>query len=220
MTCLIVILLVSSLISIVNGQQCSAGFNQSITGQCSSAQNCSGTLLTSTACGKQLCCIPTRTLPVAATCLSAKQFYALYNNTPRTQTLLNIFNYGMNDAGICNNCQAKAAFLAIAATMTKNFSIDERSASDAQFTADDGKYGNKQKGDGSRFRRRGLFGLRGRAMYERLQSVLPKYQSVNNSESVALLENAIIIAARFWNYPDLMNSKLKNIALYQYESSF
>ncbi|CAF1224427.1 unnamed protein product [Adineta ricciae] len=205
MTYLIVILLVSSLISIVNGQQCSAGFNQSITGQCSSAHNCSGTLLTSTVCGKQLCCIPTRTLPVSPNCLSANQFYALYNSTPRAQTLLSMFNYGLNAAGICNHCQAKAAFLAIAATMTKNFSIDERSASDAQFTADDDKYGNKEKGDGSRFRRRGLFGLRGRTMYERLQTVLPQYQSVNNSESVALLENAIIIAARLWNYPDLMN---------------
>ncbi|CAF1223867.1 unnamed protein product [Adineta ricciae] len=205
MACLIVMLLVSLLISIVNGQQCSAGFNQSITGQCSSAHNCSGTLLTSTACGKQLCCIPTRALPVSPNCLPPKLFHALYNNTPRAQSLLNIFNYGMNASGICNHCQAKAAFLAIAATMTKNFSIDERSASDAQFTADDDKYGNKQKGDGSRFRRRGLFGLRGRTMYERLQAVFPQYQSVNNSESVALLENAIIIAARFWNYPDLIN---------------
>ncbi|UJR07957.1 hypothetical protein I4U23_012236 [Adineta vaga] len=105
----------------------------------------------------------------------------------------------MYTAHICDNCQAKAAFLAIAATMTKNFSIDERSASDVQFAADDNKYGNREKGDGSRFRRRGFFGLRGRTMYERSK------QNLNNTESAALVENAIVIAAKLWQNPNFIN---------------
>jgi hypothetical protein len=91
--------------------------------------------------------------------------------------------------------------------MTQNFQTDEATGSDAQFTADDNKYGNLQKGDGSQFRRRGFFGLRGRTMYKRLQTLMPQYQSLTNPESVALIQNAIMIASKLWINPNLMNGK-------------
>jgi predicted chitinase len=120
-----------------------------------------------------------------------------------------VLNYGINAAGICRNCQAKAAFLAIAATMTDNFQNDETIDTEARFAADDAKYGNTRPGDGSRYRRRGFFGLRGRRMYARLQTLIPQYQSLNNPESVALQRNSIDIAVRLWNTPDLLNGMLK-----------
>jgi predicted chitinase len=91
--------------------------------------------------------------------------------------------------------------------MTENFRTDEATGSDAQFTDDDKKYGNSQEGDGSRFRRRGFFGLRGRTMYERLQTVMPQYQSLTNPESVALTQNSIMIAVKLWTNPDLLSGK-------------
>jgi len=93
--------------------------------------------------------------------------------------------------------------------MTDNFQNDEATGSEAQFGDDDRKYGNNQTGDGSRFRRRGFFGLRGRTMYERLQRLIPQYQSVTNPESVALQRNSIEIAAQLWNKSDLLNGMFK-----------
>ncbi|CAM2698421.1 unnamed protein product [Rotaria socialis] len=89
--------------------------------------------------------------------------------------------------------------------MTENFQTDEITKSDTQFTVDDLKYGNSQAGDGSRFRRRGFFGLRGRVMYQRLQETMPQYSSLTNPELVALTQNAIAIASKRWINPDLMN---------------
>jgi predicted chitinase len=91
--------------------------------------------------------------------------------------------------------------------MTENFRTDEATGSDAQFAADDQKYGNSQEGDGSRFRRRGFFGLRGRTMYDRLQRLMPQYQSLTNPESVALTQNSIMIAVKLWTNPDLLSRK-------------
>jgi hypothetical protein len=194
------------LLSTVSGQLCTARFNESISGQCSSVNTCNGTILTSSVCEKQYCCIPASTLSTSQTCITANDFDVLYN-TSRVRFLRTVLNYGIYSAGICDNCQAKAAFLAIAATMTENFQTDEASGTDAQFTADDNKYGNTERGDGSRFRRRGFFGLRGRTMYQRLQSSMLQYHSLTNPESVALIENSIMIAAKLWINPNLMNGK-------------
>ncbi|CAF2725601.1 unnamed protein product [Rotaria sp. Silwood2] len=89
--------------------------------------------------------------------------------------------------------------------MTDNFENDEATDNDAQFAGDDGKYGNVEPGDGSRYRRRGLFGLRGRTMYRRLQELLPQYNTLTNPELAAITENAIIIAAQLWNNPNLLD---------------
>jgi predicted chitinase len=93
--------------------------------------------------------------------------------------------------------------------MTDDFQNDETTGTEARFATDDAKYGNNRPGDGSRYRRRGFFGLRGRRMYARLQTSIPKYQSLNNPESVALQRNSIEIAVRLWNKPDLLNGMLK-----------
>jgi hypothetical protein len=194
------------ILSTVNGQQCVAKFNQSISGQCSSVGSCNGTILTSNSCENQHCCVPAPSISTLQTCINGSDFDVLYN-TSRVRFLRSVLNNGIYSAGICYNCQAKAAFLAIAATMTQNFESDEASGSDAQFTVDDNKYGNTEKGDGSRFRRRGFFGLRGRTMYQRLLVLMPEYQSLTNPESVALIQNAIKIASRLWINPNLMNGK-------------
>ncbi|CAF2368289.1 unnamed protein product [Rotaria sp. Silwood2] len=193
-----------SLLSKVKGQQCQARFNQSISGQCSSIDICEGTILASDLCGQQICCVPVTSPSASEICITANDFDILYN-TSRARFLRSVLNYGINSAGICYNCQAKAAFLAVAAAMTQNFKTDEATKNDAQFSADDNKYGNSQEGDGSRFRRRGLFGLRGRVMYQRLQALMPLYESLINPESVALTENAIMIASKIWTNPDLIN---------------
>ena len=190
----------------VDAQQCYARLNQSIVGQYSSVANCQGTILNSNGLQAQSCCVNTTSLSTTVTCLKDSDFIPLYN-TSRSRFLQTVLNYGIDSAGICSDCQAKAAFLAIAATMTNNFQTDEAIGTDAQFNADDNKYGNSQVGDGSRYRRRGLFGLRGRRMYERLQTLMPQYQSVNNPESVALTQNAIVIASMLWKNLDLTSGK-------------
>ena len=190
----------------VHAQQCQARFNRSIIGQYSSIANCQGTILNSNGLGAQSCCINSTAPSTSQTCLKDSDFTPLYN-TSRAQFLRIVLNYGLAKAGICEDCQAKAAFLAIAATMTNNFQTDEATGSDAEFIADDQKYGNSQEGDGSRYRQRGFFGLRGRTMYERLQRLMPEYASVGNPESVALTQNAITIAALLWNSPTLQNGK-------------
>ena len=192
--------------SAVYGQSCRARYNQSISGQYSLASACQGTILNSNLLEQQRCCVPTTSPSTSATCITANHFDVLYN-TSRATFLRTVLNYGMNAAGICQNCQAKAAFLAIAATMTQNFQTDEATGSDAQFIADDNKYGNSQEGDGSRFRQRGFFGLRGRTMYQRLQAAMPQYQSLTEPELVALTQNSIMIAAKLWTNPDLINGK-------------
>lgn len=192
-------------IATVDGQVCSATFNQNITGQCSTIAACQGTILSSSSCGQLSCCIPG--MPMNGTpCLNPTDFDVLYN-TSRARFLRGILSYGINSLGLCNNCQAKAAFLAIAATMTNNFTTDEAVLNSTQFTIDDSKYGNNQTGDGSRFRRRGFFGLRGRRMYQRLQTINSSYGSLNNPEASALVNNAIKIAILLWNRADLLYGK-------------
>jgi hypothetical protein len=202
----LVFILTLSILSTVNGQQCQARFNRSINGLNSPIDACQGAILNSDIREERGCCITATSPSTSQTCITANDFDSLYN-TSRATFLRTVLNYGINAAGICQNCQAKAAFLAIAATMTENFRTDEATGSDAQFAADDQKYGNSQEGDGSRFRRRGFFGLRGRTMYERLQRVMPQYQSLTNPESVALTQNSIMIAVQLWTNPDLLSRK-------------
>lgn len=204
----------ASLFSTIAGQSCQAVFNQSITGQCSSIDACEGAILSAGSCGQQRCCVHDAVTSSSSICITGNQFTDS-NNTSRAEYLRSILNGGINSAGICRNCQAKAAFLAIAATMTQDFQTDEATGTDAQFAADDTKYGNSQSGDGSRFRQRGFFGLRGRAMYQRLQTLMPQYQSLTNPESVALPSNAIVIASMLWSNPNLTGGKfrLKSVLL-------
>ena len=193
------------LLSTVYGQQCQARFNQTISGQCSPTNNCQGSILSGTRCEQQRCCVPGAFL-VAQPCLTTNNFDVLYNHS-RAAFLRSVLNFGLSLAGICQNCQAKAAFLAVAATMTNDFQTDESTQTDIELAGDDGKYGNMQPGDGSRFRRRGFFGLRGRDMYQRLQTRLPQYQTLANPETAAIGEIAVVIAATLWQNPDLNNGK-------------
>ena len=130
----------------------------------------------------------------------------LYNSS-RATFLRNVLGSGISFAGICENCQVKAAFLAVAATMTNNFQTDESIKTEAQLAGDDGKYENTQRGDGSRFRRRGFFGIQGREMYQRLQARLPPLSAIVNPEAVATVWNAALIAAALWQTPDLLNGR-------------
>jgi hypothetical protein len=200
----IIFIITLSILSRINGQQCQARFNRSISGLNSPIDTCQGAILNSDINEERGCCITGTSPSTSQTCITANDTINLAN-TSRTTFLRAVLNYGIYVAGICQNCQAKAAFLAIAATMTENFRTDEATGSDAQFIADDKKYGNSQEGDGSRFRRRGFFGLRGRRMYERLQTVMPQYQSLTNPEAVALIQNSIVIAAKLWMNPDLLS---------------
>ena len=196
-----------SILSIVNGQNCRGKFNDTIRGQCSNVDNCQGTILATNSCPQKQCCINGTVKASPKQCLTLNDFDISYNHTSRAVFLRKILNYGIDSAGICDNCQAKAAFLAIAATMTNNFQMDEVTFSNTIFARDDTKYGNTQAGDGSRFRQRGFFGLRGREMYTRLQTLKPQYQSLTNPESVALTQNAIDIASLLWNNPNLQSQK-------------
>lgn len=196
-------LIITTCLFVVNGQQCNGLFNESISGQCSAVDDCLGTILATDSCEAGRCCVPDLPKPGPSSCISAAQFDDLYN-TSRATFLRSILNYGINQAGVCSNCQAKAAFLAIAATMTNNFQTDEAMGTAAEFAKDDERYGNTQVGDGSRFRRRGLFGLRGRGYYGRLQSLMPQYQTLSNPESAALVANSIEIASQLWKKPDLL----------------
>ncbi|CAF4739252.1 unnamed protein product [Rotaria sp. Silwood1] len=172
-------------------------------GECSFVNGCNGTILAGNVCEEQHCCIRT-VIPASQTCISVNDFDILYNKS-RASFLRNVLNFGINAAGICDNCQAKAAFLAVAATMTQNFQTDEATGTDAEFAADDNKYGNTEEGEGSFYRRRGFFGLRGKVMYQRLQTLKPQFQSLTNPELAALVENSIIIASELWKNPNLLN---------------
>lgn len=187
-----------------HGQQCQGTFNTDLNGQCSSVNNCQGTILASNSCETNKCCINGTSMISNSNCINATDFNILYNTT-RERFLQQFLNHGIYLAGICNNCQAKAAFLAVAATMTNNFQTDEAIGSTAEFAEDDTSYGNNQTGDGSKFRRRGFFGLRGREMYTRLQALYPQYQTLSNPESAALLENAAVIASLLWKNSNLQN---------------
>jgi len=189
-----------------HGQQCQGTSNTGLTGHCSSVNNCHGTILASfnSSCGENKCCINGTSMTNISSCINATDLNILYNTT-RGTFLQQFLNYGIYLAGICNNCQAKAAFLAVAATMTNNFQTDEAIASDAEFAEDDNSYGNNQTGDGSLFRRRGFFGLRGKEMYTRLQIQYPQYQTLSNPESAALLENSAVIASLLWKNSNLQN---------------
>ncbi|CAF4999738.1 unnamed protein product [Rotaria sp. Silwood1] len=89
--------------------------------------------------------------------------------------------------------------------MTENFQTDEAMSTDADFAADDNKYGNTERGDGSFYRRRGYFGLRGRTMYQRLQKLRPQLQVLTNPESAAFVQNSAIISSDIWKNPNLLN---------------
>ena len=185
-------------------QDCSARYNRSIVGYCSAVDKCQGTVLASVGCGESRCCVSGWAPPPSAACITGGEFNALYSN-PRAAFLRKILVSAVNDAGICSNCYAKAAFVAVAATMTNDFTSDELESTSEGFDADDERYGNEQAGDGTRFRRRGFFGLRGRTMYQRLQTLMPEYRSVSQPESVALVENTMKITARQWNNPNLLD---------------
>ncbi|CAF3723994.1 unnamed protein product [Rotaria sordida] len=162
------------------------------------------TLLAVTSCEQKRCCVSEMPPTIGQSCLTQNSLTPLFN-TSRGRFIQKVLSRGIYEAGICSNCQAKAAFLAIATTMTDNFENDEATGSDAQFAGDDNKYGNVEPGDGSRFRQRGLFGLRGRRMYQRLQTLLPQYRTLTNPELAAITENAIIIAAQLWKNPNLLD---------------
>jgi hypothetical protein len=213
MTFLFVIII--SFFSIIDGQPCHGEFNATISGQCSSVDSCQGAVLAVGSCEQERCCVNGTSGSSLNNCINANDFDILYN-TSRATFLRSVLNYGINSAGICLNCQAKAAFLAIAAAMTDDFQKDEATGTDAQFADDDTKYGNTQAGDGSRFRRRGFFGLRGREMYGQLQTLMPKYQSLTNPEVVALTQNAIDIAALLWINPQLSGGKLQVFIVYTF----
>lgn len=203
----IIVLFIVACFVFVNGQDCHAKIDQSIVGYCSSSDKCQGTLVDSNnICEQQLCCISGSAPPASPACITGGEFNALYS-TPRAGFLRRILNYAVNKAGICSNCYAKAAFLAVAATMTNDFTNDEAIGSDDYFAEDDDKYGNDQPGDGSRFRRRGFFGLRGKEMYRRLQNLMPQYKSLDQPEAVAIVENGMDITAKLWNNPNLLNGK-------------
>ncbi|CAF1664498.1 unnamed protein product, partial [Adineta ricciae] len=192
-------------LSTTQAQRCVGSYNESISGECQSHKNCQGSLLAAGGCEGGGCCVKLATKPSPSVCLTESDFVPLYK-TERAIFLQKILSYAINSAGICTNCQAKAAFLAIAATMTDNFQKDEAQGHSSEFTDDDGKYGNTQAGDGSLFRRRGFFGLRGRTMYQRVQTTLPKYQTIMaNPQLAAFVDNAIEIAAALWKKPDLLN---------------
>ncbi|CAF2848911.1 unnamed protein product [Rotaria sp. Silwood2] len=199
-------ILIITHLTLVDGQECHARFNQSIAGYCSPVDKCQGTVIATEICGQQHCCVSGQAPAASPVCITGGEFNALYS-TPRAAFLRRILNYAINQAGICSNCHAKAAFLAISATMTNDFTSDEATGTDNQFADDDDKYGNDRLGDGSRFRRRGFFGLRGREMYQRLQKSIPQYQSLSQPESVAIVENGMVIAARQWNNPNLLNGE-------------
>ena len=181
-----------------SGQRCEGRFNESIVGQCEFPADCRGTLLAAVRCEGRRCCINETKVPSRPSCLNHTAFLSVYNTT-RGLFIAQILDYGINRAGLCANCQAKAAYLAIAATMTENFEKDEATGSDASFTPDDFRYENTQSGDGSRFRRRGFFGLRGRGTYQRLQALAPQYPVQDYPELAAIADNAVEIAALISN---------------------
>lgn len=197
-------LIVSICVSMVHGQRCSGKLDESIVGDCAEIGDCRGSIFAAETCEFGRCCIKEGSPLLAPTCINVANFESFYN-TSRAKYLRTVLNYGINQAGICSNCQAQAAFLAIASTLTDDFQEDEARGSDASFTADDNKYGNNQTGDGSRFRRRGFFGLRGRTMYSRFQKKMPQYQVLDSPEWAAVAENAILVASQMWKTPDLLN---------------
>jgi predicted chitinase len=197
-------------LALVHGQVCRATFNASITGECAFADECNGTLLTKNRCEFGACCINGDPIPTHSSCLNQTVFKSIYNTT-RGAYLVDVLNYGINQAGICSNCRAQAAFLAIAATMTDDFTKDEATGTNAQFARDDQRYGNTVNGDGSKYRRRGLFGLRGKTMYERLQKLMPRYQLQSAPESVAKMPDSAWIAAQLWKDPTLDGGLLFDI---------
>ncbi|CAF4016335.1 unnamed protein product [Rotaria sp. Silwood1] len=202
---ILLILFALLIVSAVDGHQCRANFNEDIIGECSFVIACNGTLLAGNMCEEHHCCVST-TVPLAPTCISASDFDILYNKS-RATFIRNVLNSGIDAAGICNNCQAKAAFLTVALMMTENFQTDEAMSTDADFAADDNKYGNTERGDGSFYRRRGYFGLRGRTMYQRLQKLRPQLQVLTNPESAAFVQNSAIISSDIWKNPNLLNGK-------------
>ncbi|CAF1617193.1 unnamed protein product, partial [Didymodactylos carnosus] len=148
---------------------CEGKYDTRIKGNCSLKSLCEGALLSVDCSDENSCCIQRPPLPnPSPVCISITNFKNLYGDTVRTGYIHRYLNKALNDINVCQNCVASAAFLAIAATMTNEFTTDDAIGTDAQFSADDNKYGNTQPGDGGRFRRRGYFGIRGRKMYESL----------------------------------------------------
>jgi uncharacterized protein (DUF2237 family) len=193
-------------LTVALGQQCKGNFNATFTGQCQAPNDCRGTLLSPVSCEGKRCCINQTSIPSqVGSCLNRTAFRSAYNST-RGAFLAELLDYGIYKAGLCTSCQGKAAFLAIAATMTENFQKDEATGNDASFAADDRRYGNTQAGDGSRFRRRGFFGLRGRGMYDRVQKSSLKFPVISQPELAAIANYAIEIAAYQWRNPDLLTA--------------
>ncbi|CAF1274189.1 unnamed protein product [Adineta steineri] len=188
---------------ITYGQTCYGKYDTTMTGECLSPDACGGSLLDGRSCEGGTCCISQTLTSTATTCITEKDFAALYP-TPRAPWLRVALNAGMNLAGICSNCQAKAAFLAVAATMTNDFQIDELQGTDGQFAVDDTSYGNFQPGDGSLFRQRGFFGIRGRTQYTQLAALMPQYAILANPQLAALINISAQIAGQRWKTPNFL----------------
>ena len=201
------LLIVGFCLSMTNGQSCQARYDSNFTGYCEVITACRSAALTIDQCQANRCCMNTTvSIPSSGVCLNQLVFTNIYNSM-RGGFLADAFDYGFSRAGICSNCQAKAAFLAVAATMTDNFQQDEAPGNISAFTSDDSLYGNQQAGDGSRYRRRGFFGLRGRTMYARANASAPAYQLLTKPENAAITRIAMDIAVNLWLNPDLNSSR-------------
>ena len=188
----------------VHGQTCNARYDDSKIGQCVAAKECQGTSLSTDTCEYQVCCSNTTSGGLSSGCLDQNAFTSVYN-TSRGKYIFKFLDHGINRTGICTNCRAKAAFLAIAAAMTNDFERDEVPGRSFAFAYDDQRYGNSDRDDGSLFRRRGFFGLRGKDIYERLQASNRAFNVYSKPELAADPKTAAEIAAILWNRPDLQS---------------
>ncbi|CAF1047667.1 unnamed protein product [Didymodactylos carnosus] len=188
---------------------CEAKYDKTIKGNCSLKSQCEGALLSVGCSDENSCCVQRAPLATSLpVCISDANFNNLYSDTVRTQYIRRYLNKALNDINVCQNCVAKAAFLAIAASMTNEFTTDEAMGTDAQFSADDNKYGNTQPGDGGRLRRRGYFGIRGQKMYESLSDS----EIMESPEKAAFPDKAIKIATMKWTMDNM--TKLADGTMY------
>jgi len=72
--------------------------------------------------------------------------------------------------------------------------------------------GNTQRGDGYRYRGRGLFQLTGRANYERFAQAVGRLEVVSNPDLVAQPELAVLSAAWFWGEGNRTGRSLNALA--------
>lgn len=206
-----ILVLLFSATFVVNSQRtCRARFNNS-TGLCTTPSTCTGSSVSSETCDTATCCINTTVIPTTPNCFNQTLFTQIYP-TSRGLYIAQVLNYAINQADICGNCRATAAFLAIAATITNDFLYDEAVGNDATFRGDDQRFGNNVTGDGSRYRSRGFFGIRGKFLYEKFQSIYPTYRIYVNPQQASDTKTAAEIAANLWRNPTLQTGS--SIQLY------